>query len=67
MTKTGIHRGRDARGEAFANPLKVSRPFPWLLLLSYRFLAGLTEFAENNQLKASHFTAIGAFHEALFG
>jgi uncharacterized protein len=31
------------------------------------FMAGLTEFAENNQLKASHFTAIGAFHEALFG
>jgi uncharacterized protein len=30
-------------------------------------MAGLTEFAENNQLKASHFTAIGAFHEALFG
>ena len=27
------------------------------------FMAGLTEFAENNQLKASHFTAIGAFHE----
>jgi hypothetical protein len=31
------------------------------------FMAGLTEFAENNQLKASHFTAIGAFHESLFG
>jgi predicted DNA-binding protein with PD1-like motif len=31
------------------------------------FMAGLTEFAENNQCKASHFTAIGAFHEALFG
>jgi predicted DNA-binding protein with PD1-like motif len=30
-------------------------------------MAGLTEFAENNQLKGSHFTAIGAFHEALFG
>jgi predicted DNA-binding protein with PD1-like motif len=30
-------------------------------------MAGLTEFAETNQLKASHFTAIGAFHEALFG
>ena len=30
-------------------------------------MAGLTEFAENNQFKASHFTAIGAFHEALFG
>ena len=30
-------------------------------------MAGLAEFAENNQLKASHFTAIGAFHEALFG
>jgi hypothetical protein len=25
------------------------------------FMAGLTEFAETNQLKASHFTAIGAF------
>ena len=31
------------------------------------FMAGLTEFAESNKLKASHFTAIGAFHEALFG
>jgi Plants and Prokaryotes Conserved (PCC) domain len=31
------------------------------------FMAGLTEFAENNKLKASHFSAIGAFHEALFG
>ena len=31
------------------------------------FMAGLTEFAENNQLKASRFTAIGASHEALFG
>ena len=30
-------------------------------------MAGLTEFAENNQFKASHFTAIGALHEALFG
>jgi predicted DNA-binding protein with PD1-like motif len=31
------------------------------------FMAGLTEFAVNHKLKASHFTAIGAFHEALFG
>ena len=31
------------------------------------FMAGLTEFAENNHFKASHFTAIGAFHEALLG
>src|SRR5580700_8572079 len=31
------------------------------------FMAGLTEFAENNHFSASHFTAIGAFHEALFG
>ena len=30
-------------------------------------MAGLTEFAENNKLKASHFSAIGAFREALFG
>jgi predicted DNA-binding protein with PD1-like motif len=30
-------------------------------------MAGLTEFAVNHKLKASHFTAIGAFQEALFG
>jgi uncharacterized protein len=31
------------------------------------FMPGLTEFAENNKLKASYFSAIGAFREALFG
>jgi predicted DNA-binding protein with PD1-like motif len=30
-------------------------------------MAGLTEFAEANHLAASHFTAIGAFQNALFG
>ena len=30
-------------------------------------MAGLTEFAETNQLAASHFTAIGAFQHALLG
>ena len=30
-------------------------------------MAGLTEFAETNQLAASHFTAIGAFKNALLG
>jgi uncharacterized protein len=30
-------------------------------------MAGLTEFAETNQLAASHFTAIGAFQYALLG
>lgn len=30
-------------------------------------MAGLTEFAEANQLAASHFTAIGAFQHALLG
>ncbi len=44
-----------------------SRTYAIIFGKNDEFMAGLTEFAENNRLKASHFTAIGAFREALFG
>jgi len=44
-----------------------SRTYAIIFGKNDEFIAGLTEFAENNRLKASHFTAIGAFREALFG
>jgi uncharacterized protein len=44
-----------------------SRTYAIIFGKNDEFMAGLTEFAEDNHFKASHFTAIGAFHEALLG
>ena len=44
-----------------------SRTYAIIFGKNDEFMAGLTEFAEDNHFKASHFTAIGAFREALLG
>jgi uncharacterized protein len=44
-----------------------SRTYAIIFGKNDEFMAGLTELAENNHFRASHFTAIGAFHQALLG